>query len=56
MLSDAWFLATHPGWSWDDLQRAPEDVISLVRQIDTARAEAAELRASLAAADRDRRR
>ena len=37
-LADAVFLADHPGWSWDDLQRAPADVVSLIREVDAERA------------------
>ena len=38
-LADALFLTRHPGWSWDDLQSAPSDVVRMMRLIDTVRAE-----------------
>lgn len=34
-LADALFLHRHPGWSWDDLQNAPSDIVGLMRLLDT---------------------
>jgi len=31
----------HPGWSWQDLQAAPADVVETMRMIQSARIEAA---------------
>lgn len=39
-LSDALFLADHPGWSWSDLQSAPADLVADIRAVDRARAAA----------------
>ena len=38
-LADAFFLANHPGWSWRDLQEAPDDLIETMRLIHAARVE-----------------
>ena len=37
-LSDALFLAAHPGWTWADLQDAPDDIVALLRSIARAQA------------------
>lgn len=44
-LADALFLHRHPGWSWDDLQNAPADVVALMRLVDQAETKAANARA-----------
>jgi len=43
-LADAVFLEDHPGWSWDELQRAPADVVELMRRVRRARARTVALR------------
>lgn len=44
-LADAIFLHRHPGWSWDDLQNAPSDVVALMRLLDQTEVKAANARA-----------
>ena len=39
-LSDAIFLADHTGWSWDDLQAAPADIVDIMRLLEEKRSEA----------------
>jgi hypothetical protein len=36
-LSDAVFLSTHPGWTWDALQGAPAEIVELMRMLDRAK-------------------
>jgi hypothetical protein len=36
-LADAYFLADHPGWTWFDLEEAPEDLVDTMREIRNAR-------------------
>ena len=31
MLADALFLLANPGWSWQDLQSAPDEVVQVLR-------------------------
>ena len=37
-LADVMFLDAHPGWTWADLQAAPDDVIAIMRALQRARA------------------
>jgi hypothetical protein len=36
-LADAYFLVDHPGWTWRDLEEAPEDLVDTMREIRNAR-------------------
>jgi hypothetical protein len=36
-LADVMFLDAHPGWTWADLQAAPDDVIAIMRALQRAR-------------------
>lgn len=40
-LADAYFIARH-GWTWDDLQGCPSDVVAMMRLIDASEGEAAD--------------
>jgi hypothetical protein len=46
ILTDALFLHEHPGWSWQDLQDTPYEVIDLLRMIGTESAKVASARAN----------
>jgi hypothetical protein len=41
-LADVMFLATHPAWTWHDLEQTPEDVVNLMRQLARSEARARE--------------
>jgi hypothetical protein len=37
VFSDAIFLSAHPGWTWQALQDAPDEVIEIIRKYESAR-------------------
>ena len=37
-MRDVLFLDRHPGWSWHDLDTAPDDVIEALMRLDAKRA------------------
>jgi hypothetical protein len=38
-LADVLFLDAHPGWTWDALMSAPENVVEGLRQLDLLKAQ-----------------
>ena len=40
-MADVVFLAEHPGWSWQQLQDAPDLIVAGIRLLDRKRAQAA---------------
>lgn len=42
-LGDAYFLYLHPGWSYPQLQDAPEEIVTLMHEIRGVHARIAEL-------------
>jgi hypothetical protein len=54
-LADIYFLDQHPGWSWRDLQDAPDEVIETMQMLANARARASK-RPPLDPGSRRRRR